>query len=147
MKHTLLKPLVVSALAIVTCVVPFSLQAGEQGKCPKKGPGHARMSAEDRVQRMTEHLGLTAEQATAVQEVFESHREQFKQQRASGERPSRESMLAIRQAIQVAIDDILTEEQQTKLETVRKARREQRGARGPKRQSESTQQSETGGKI
>jgi len=105
------------------------------------------MSAEDRVQRMTEHLGLTAEQATAVQEVFESHREQFKQQRASGERPSRESMLAIRQAIQVAIDDILTEEQQTKLETVRKARREQRGARGPKRQSESTQQSETGGKI
>jgi len=134
-----LTPTLIAGALAIACAMPLTLTAQEQptdeGKqCQgRKGQGERQarmMSPEDRADRLSQVLGLTEEQTSAVAEILQSNREQMEAQRQSGERPSRESMKAMQESTTTAINDVLTAEQQARFEEIRARHAEKRGQRG-----------------
>jgi len=134
-----LTPTLIAAALAIACAMPFTLTAQEQptdeGKQwqGRKGQGERQarmMSPEDRANRLSQVLGLTEEQTSAVAEILQSNREQMEALRQSGERPSRESMKAMQESTTTAINDVLTAEQQARFEEIRARHAEKRGQRG-----------------
>ncbi len=128
-----LPTLAAGLLTLAVTLLPTLSFADEKGQCPKGGPGAGgpRISPEDRVARMTEHLGLTNEQAAALTEVFEGTRSKIEAFRESGQRPDPTVMKKLRDETKAAVDDILTTEQKAKLEAKLEALREKMGKGGP----------------
>lgn len=82
-----------------------------------------RMSAEDRTKRLTEQLSLTTDQAKKVLAIYKRSEEEMQKIRdaADGDRETmRESMRGQREKVNKEIETLLTAEQKTKFEEIRK---------------------------
>lgn len=82
-----------------------------QQRGPRGQRGGPHLTVEQRLERMTEHLGLTAEQQEQIRALLQEREQQREQIRASGERPAREEMRQLREQFRERIRAILTEEQ------------------------------------
>ena len=89
-----------------------------------------RMSAEDRTKRLTEQLSLTTDQAKKVLAIYKRSEEDMRKifESAEGDRESmRESMRGQREKVNKEIEALLTAEQKTKFEEIKKQGPPQRG--------------------
>ena len=89
-----------------------------------------RMSAEDRTKRLTEQLSLSADQAKKVLAINKRSEEDMRKifESAEGDRESmRETMRAHREKVNKEIEALLTAEQKTKFEEIKKQGPPQRG--------------------
>ena len=108
----------VASIIFATAIAAAAPASAERGK---------RMSPEQRVERMTERLGLSTEQQSAVLDLMESASAQRKASRDSGDAIDREASKA---AFEAELAEILTEEQFTQFQNRPEPRgkRSQRGA-------------------
>ncbi len=89
-----------------------------------------RMSAEDRTKRLTEQLSLSADQAKKVLAINKRSEEDMRKifESADGDRESmRETMRTHREKVNKEIEALLTAEQKTKFEEIKKQGPPQRG--------------------
>ena len=90
---------------------------------PQRGPGHPgpRLDPERRLARLTEELGLTADQQAKIRQIFAAEAEALKQSEAApltGEE-RREKFRALRKEHREKIAALLTPEQQAKYAALR----------------------------
>lgn len=103
-------------------------QGGQGGP----GGGNPAERAKQRLEEMQTNLGLTAEQTEKVKAVYESQRpamEALRNDQSLSREQRREKLDEMRKATDAQIAPILTPEQKTKWEELRKQRREQMGNR------------------
>jgi len=82
-----------------------------------------RMSAEDRTKRLTEQLSLTDVQAKKVLVIYKGSEEDMRKifESADGDRDAmREKMRPVRERVNKQIDSLLTADQKTKFEEIKK---------------------------
>lgn len=90
--------------------------------------------AERMTQHMTQNLGLSTEQAAKVKAVnldFAKKHEALRSEKANGEKPDKAAMQKLRDEHQSAVKKLLTKEQYSKLEQMKKERKAQ-GKKGRK---------------
>ena len=97
---TLSTALVLGTLTVAAVAAPYGY-----------GPRHDRM--ENRIERMTEHLNLNAEQQAQIKTMFEQHQR---------------DRSATRERMHKNINAVLNEEQQAKFKAMHEARHEKRMA-------------------
>ena len=128
-----LKKIVQSGLlASLALTLGFAAHAGEGADGERGGKRHSQsISAEQRVERLSEHLELSVEQESALLAVFNEANERREQVRAdwqqSGQRPSRaerrEAMAAGREQMTQSVQEVLTAEQWEKFQERKTNRR------------------------
>ncbi len=105
---------------------------GEPGDRGRKG----RPSPEERLKKMTEALALTPDQVTKIRQIFKNEAEKMRAEykankgAAPDQSGRKAKMGAARAEVDAAVKAVLTPEQQTKWETVKKNRKEH-GEHGP----------------
>lgn len=112
---------------------PAAPNPGAPPKCgPENRPPGGR-NPEERIAHLKEALGLTPEQETKIRDIFKTEGEKMRAQHEAnkGNKPAPEELRAKRQEVrkrmEASIKAVLTPEQQTKLEAMRKERKD----RGP----------------
>lgn len=149
MKKQTLSFLLAAALAIPGLTLAELPRASAQDRAPsvegercRHGGGHGRHGrhrghdVEQRLQHMTERLGLDENQQVLVRQALEQARSEREALRASaspGERRSperREAHRALMQRTMERIDAVLTPEQRATVEQMRARRMEHRGQHG-----------------
>ena len=138
-----------TCLAAVALLTPHRLHAqaspsATPGAPPKFGPegnkrheggphggGHPGMhNPEERLAHLKEALNLTPEQETKIREIFKTEGDKIRAERDANKGPKpepdarREKMRAEREKMQAAIKAVLTPEQVTKFEAMKKERRD-----------------------
>jgi Spy/CpxP family protein refolding chaperone len=106
--------------------------AGDRRGPPAMDARRGPPSIDERVKRMTEDLGLSAEQATRVKAVLTSERQKADSilaQRARQQDAERDAMMAVHSSTEKALASILTPEQRTRHDAMRA--RGGPGGRGP----------------
>ncbi|MBT6277242.1 MAG: periplasmic heavy metal sensor [Chromatiales bacterium] len=112
MKRTL-----IAIIVTTLCAAGFAVQAGPRGG----DEANAEKRIERRIDKMSERLGLDANQRAAVESLM---REQMEKRRA------------FREESKARMDEILTEEQRAQLDQIRTERRGKRKARMAERRAQ-----------
>ncbi|MDQ3101166.1 MAG: hypothetical protein M3R08_07250 [Bacteroidota bacterium] len=107
------------AIAVLFTPVAFA-QKGSQDK--ENGP---ERSAEDRTERMTEELSLSPDQAARMKLIHEEHIQKMKAIREQDldKKARKAAMTEVREWHRAEIKQVLTDEQNAKMEELRKARK------------------------
>jgi periplasmic protein CpxP/Spy len=114
--------------------------AQSQGPGGPNGPGqHPMPSVDERVQRLTQQLNLSADQQTQVRSILQSQQEQMgelRQQEAGPSPDRRQKMMAIHEATTSKIRALLNDKQQKKYDIIqqkeqRRMQERQGGQGGP----------------
>jgi Spy/CpxP family protein refolding chaperone len=104
--------------ALLVCGTAVMAQDNKDGKGGKRG----RMSAEERLQAMTDNLKLTDEQKPKVKAALEDTQTKMQEARNAPQDERREKMQTIMADEGKKMKEILTPEQYTKYEEMRPAR-------------------------
>ena len=94
------------------------MKAPGKGRAPGggKGRGHRRGHP---IMHALKKLDLSDAQRESIKALFEGRKADMEQRKATGERPTREEMRAQREEMKAALADILTPEQQARLEEMK----------------------------
>lgn len=123
-KLNLLAALVAGSLIALT---PALHAQDNKPNRPERGAGQRGEMAKERLAKLTEELGLTAEQKTKLEAVLKEQAESMRGLRDAAPEERREKMQAARKEINAKVKGILTAEQYAKWEKLR----EERGPGGP----------------
>jgi len=104
--------------ALLVCGTAVMAQDNKEGKGGKRG----RMSAEERLQAMTDNLKLTDEQKPKVKAALEDTQTKMQEARSAPQEERGEKMRTIMADEGKKMKEILTPEQYTKYEEMRPAR-------------------------
>ena len=103
---------------------------------PHHGGRHGKHNPEERIAHLKEKLNLTSEQETKIRDIFKAEGDKMREEREAnkGNRPNpderRKKMEERRERVDAAIKGVLTPEQQTKWEEMKKKREERKRDRG-----------------
>ncbi|MGD0893937.1 MAG: hypothetical protein ABR923_20635 [Terracidiphilus sp.] len=100
--------------------------APPEGAPPQDQMRHRGPNPERELAQMTDALTLTPDQQTQIKPLLAERRQKMEALRASGERPTRQQMEAVRQDTDAKINALLTDEQKTKYAAWEKGRMERR---------------------
>lgn len=122
MKLTKLSLLTLLAAGTVLAHTPTA-QAQDKPQRPQRPAAEARGPRGDQLKEMAEKLNLTAEQKTKLQEAMQSQRENRKDLKDATPEERRTAMKEAREKMDAKIKEILTPEQYTKWQELRKEAR------------------------
>lgn len=137
MKKHILTVAATALLAIPTISFAESRPEGKpEGRPEGKPHGRAHLNPQERLERMTKALDLTAEQQEKIRAILEKTVADMKALRegSDGEpsKEDREKFRALMQAEREAIGEVLTPEQKEKVRAKMEEGKKQRGERGDK---------------
>ncbi|MDD5200903.1 MAG: hypothetical protein PHC88_13995 [Terrimicrobiaceae bacterium] len=110
-------------------LIPLSAQTQGDAGPPPGGPPPHRMSIEERLDRMKKDLSLSDDQIGKLKAIFDEQKtalDPIFQDKSLSREQKREKAKPIMEDTKKKINEVLTPEQQTKLEAIRKQHQEQR---------------------
>jgi Spy/CpxP family protein refolding chaperone len=126
----------VIALAVALLASVAWAQQQDEGK-PGRGEGMHRMgppSPAEQTKRLTKELGLSQEQSTKIQQIFEAQQQKFQAERESLQNLSpeqrRQQFMLSRQGVNSQIEAVLNDAQKKKFEQMQARWKDRRGREG-----------------